>query len=143
MCQKLFTKDQYEKLIAVWARDKLHIPSEYAGLNVQVYKQLSWIWKDKHLQSQNPDPVDFWNQENTVLIDDSTEKAASEPHNLIQLEEFEARQDQMDSDVLGQVVIYLEKAKQHRDVSAYVHMKTFAYDPETSFDWTAIINDMH
>lgn len=142
-CKELLLKDQDERLVACWARDKLRIPEHAYNKKVQVYKQLSRIWKDKKIQSANINPVDVWSQENTVLIDDSFSKAASEPYNIITLEEFEGRKEQMETDVLGQVVKYLETLRLQRDVSAYVRWKPFAFDPKKSFDWMPIINDMH
>lgn len=80
--------DQLQELVAVWARDKLNIPAHAYNDRVQVYKRLTWIWSDKAVQSTHPDPKRVWSQANTILIDDSAEKAASEPHNLIRLQEF-------------------------------------------------------
>lgn len=142
MCDKLFTKEQKDRLAAIWARDKLRLPANAYHEKVQVYKQLSWVWKDKSIQSANPDAVDYWSQENTVLIDDSMEKAASEPFNVLQLEEFEGKKEQMEVDVLGQVVRYLKTLRRQRNVSAYIRWKPFAYDPEEGpFDWKSIIDD--
>ena len=143
MCDKLFTTEQKDQVVAIWSRDRLRLPEGAYNQKVQVYKQLTWIWKDKKIQSANPNPVDFWSQENTVLIDDSVEKAASEPHNIIRIQEFEGRRDQMESDVLGQVVKYLETLRSEIDVSAYMRWEPFEFDPEEAFDWTAIVNDMH
>ena len=143
MCEKLLLKPQKEQLIGIWARDQLRLPADAYNQKVQVYKQLSWIWKDKKIQSANPNPIEYWSQENTVLIDDSVEKAASEPYNLIQLEEFENKTEQVEVDVLGQVVKYLELLRWERDVSAYVRWKPFAFDPEKAFNWMPIVNDMH
>jgi len=88
MCAKLMDSDQLQELVAVWARDKLNIPAHAYNDRVQVYKRLTWIWSDKAVQSTHPDPKRVWSQANTILIDDSAEKAASEPHNLIRLQEF-------------------------------------------------------
>ena len=141
MCQKLFFEEQYQQLVAVWARDKLRLPQNAYKGNVQVYKQLTWIWEDKNIQLSNPNPVDAWSQANTVLVDDSTEKAASEPFNIIALEEFEATKEQMEADVLGQVVKYLETLRSEGDVSAYMRKSPFLYDAEDSLDWASILDD--
>ena len=146
MCDKLFTKEQKEKLVAIWARDKLQLPQHAYNLKVQVYKQLSWVWHNGAIlkRMSNLGVADHWLQENTVLIDDSIEKAVSEPYNLLQLEEFEGKKEQMESDVLGQVVRYLEKLRWEADVSARMRLNPFSYDPEAdAFDWTPIANDMH
>lgn len=137
MCKKLFDEEDFQQLVAVWARDTLRIPAHAYSSKVQVYKQLSWIWNDEGIAATTPEPAGVWDQSNTVLIDDSMEKAASEPHNLICLEEFQDRKDQKESDVLGQVVKYLEMLKSEKDVSAFMQRSPFMYDPSETFDWDA------
>ncbi|KAK5172607.1 uncharacterized protein LTR77_002727 [Saxophila tyrrhenica] len=126
MTDQLFTKKQKQKLVDVWARDKLRIPGNLAQYRLQVYKRLTWVWEDKAVQAAQPDAEGKWDQANTVLIDDSAEKAASEPFNVVQLEEFEGREDQMQSDVLGDVMRYLEELKVQADVSVYMRKTPFA-----------------
>lgn len=130
MCSDLFTPEQHSQLAAIWGRDKLNIPAHAYNQKVQVYKQLSWVWNDSFIRSKNPIPGGVWTQANTVLIDDSIEKAASEPHNIVELEEFEAKPEQMTTDVLGQVALYLDDLRSQRDVSAYMRMHPFVYNPE-------------
>jgi hypothetical protein len=142
MCTQLFTKEQLDQLVAIWARDTLRLPQKAYNEKVQVYKQLSWIWGDKSVQAKNSDWRGVWGQDNTVLIDDSVEKAASEPHNIIQIEEFEGRQEQMKVDVLGQVVKYLEKLRKQRDVSAFIRRSPFVFEPEESFEWATVPYNM-
>ena len=143
MRDQLLDKEQRDKLIATWTREDLRLPADVANQKVQVYKQLSWVWKDQAIQDKNPDNVEPWSQENTVLIDDSMEKAASEPWSIIRLEEFEGKPEQKDVDVLGQVVKYLDILKSEQDVSAYMRWNPFEYDKKDSFDWMPIVNDMH
>lgn len=127
MCNQLFNETESEQLVAIWARDTLRIPPQHYNDKVQVYKQLSWIWNDTKLQVSSQGG-DMWTQNNTVLIDDTLEKAASEPHNIVQIEEFEAREDQMRADVLGQVTAYLEQLKWQANASAYMRAQPFQYD---------------
>lgn len=144
MCDKLFTAEQREQVISVWARDKLRLSADHYNQKVQVYKQLSWIWDDPVIANSCPGPEREWSQENTVLVDDSLEKAASEPHNILKIDEFEAKPEQMKSDVLGQVVRYLEALRWERDVSAYMRWKPFIYEEDAeAYDWMPIINEMH
>jgi len=145
ICAQLFTPAQLEQLVGIWGRDTLRLTDEQYNQRTQVYKQLSWVWKDHVIQSSVPRGADAeWNQENTVLIDDSVEKAASEPHNLIEIDEFEGRPEQMTVDVLGQVVRYLEVLRMERDVSAYMRTKPFVFDEGApAFDWMGVVNDMH
>ena len=143
MCDKLFEKDQKDRLVAIWARDTLRLPAEAYNQKVQVYKQLSWVWRDIDVQTSSVSPDDEWDQDNTVLIDDSVEKAASEPHNLIKIDEFEGTDEEKEMDVLGQVVEYLEKLRMEENVSAYIRETPFVYDADKQFDWMEIVNDMH
>lgn len=139
MCQNLLSQAQLQALVAQWSREDLRLSPWAYNEKVQVYKQLSWIWKDKDVQAKNSNPVASWSQENTVLIDDSVDKAASEPYNLIRIEEFEGRQEQMEVDVLGQVVGYLEKLRVQQDVSAYMKKEPFVYDGRAGpVDWEAM-----
>ena len=140
MCKQLFTETELQtKLVAIWARDTLRIPAHAYNSKVQVYKRLSWVWQNKAIEAHHPDMMNgYWDQSNTVLIDDSVEKGASEPHNMICLEKFEDRQDQKKSDVLGQVVKYLEVLKWEGDVSAYMESLPFAYEKGEKFDWEGI-----
>lgn len=135
MCEQLVDEEQHQQLVAVWARDTLRIPASAYYSKVQVYKRLSWAWQDQSIQAASAQPDSVWDQSNTVLIDDSAEKAASEPHNLICLEEFQDRPAQRKSDVLGQVVNYLEALKHQNDVSAFMQMVPFTYDAKEKFDW--------
>ncbi|EME86851.1 uncharacterized protein MYCFIDRAFT_162439, partial [Pseudocercospora fijiensis CIRAD86] len=125
MCRELFTHEQYRDLAAIWARDKLGIPAEAYNQKVQVYKQLSWVWNDTLIQASNPVPDMMWDHTNTVLIDDSIEKAASEPHNLVEIEEFEDREDQKTTNVLGQVISYLDELKMWNNACSYMRSSPF------------------
>jgi len=142
MSKTVLNGKQYEQLIACWSRDKLRLPPDVYEMNVQVYKQLTWIWQDQEISFRNPDMADPWCQENTVLIDDSVEKAASEPYNLLALEEFEATKDQMASDVLGQVVQFIDRLAHQRNVSAYMRSSPFKFEASDTFDWRPIVMDM-
>lgn len=144
MCDRLFTAEQRGKLVGVWARDKLRLSKAHYYQKVQAYKQLSWIWRDHTVASSSVDADNEWSQENTVLIDDSVEKAASEPHNVLKIDEFEGKEEQMKTDVLGQVVRYLETLRAKRNVSAYMRRTPFVYDADAEdHDWMPIVNDMH
>lgn len=123
MLSNLLTPEQRDEIVAVWARDKLRLTPEMYDKKVQVYKQLSWVWSDASIRGKKP-----WSQADTVLIDDSAEKAAAEPYNMIELEEFEAKPEQMKMDVLDQVREYLENLKWQHDVSSYIKRHPFKYD---------------
>lgn len=129
MCKQFFSPEQYQRVAAIWTRDHLHLTPEAYKSNTQVYKQLSWVWRDARIQAANPLPNTYWGQSNTVLLDDSVEKSASEPYNLIRIEEFEDRADQAGEDVLPQVALYLNTLRSQRDACAYIRSQPFVVDP--------------
>lgn len=129
MCAQLFAPADRARLAAEWGRDTLDLTPQQYIEKVQVYKKLSKVWRQAetgkwhplHRTARNDDyGSQRFGQHNTLLIDDSVLKASSEPHNLVRVEEFEGRPDQMQTDVLRQVVAYLEEAKWMQDVSAWV-----------------------
>lgn len=147
MCQKLLQQSEMDQLVVVWSRDDLRLSKRAYSEKVQVYKQLSWAWENESIQSKHPSRQNqqakptAWSQADTVLIDDSIEKGASEPYNFLELEEFEAKHEQMKVDVLGQVVKYLETLSRQRDVSAFMRSKPFAFDAEVAFDWSPFLDN--
>jgi hypothetical protein len=140
MVKKLLGKSEWEsnlnrRLVGIWGRNTLRL-GQYASEKVQVYKQLTWVWDDVGVRVGWHYNKEEWDQSNTVLIDDSTEKAASEPYNHIELDEFEARPHQRNDDALGQVTRYLEQLSSIHDVSTYIRVHPFKSDaraPPT--DW--------
>ncbi|KAF5005505.1 hypothetical protein F66182_15939, partial [Fusarium sp. NRRL 66182] len=116
ICNEIFSTVQKEKLVARWSRDHLDLNKEQFNSKVQVYKVLEKVWADKDIQAKFPTEKDRsgkaafnairytpgldketemtgflnkrWDQSNTVLIDDSTLKAAANPYNIIQVPEF-------------------------------------------------------
>ena len=77
-----------KEMAGIWARDKLDLTKQQYNNKVQVYKKLEKIWADKDVQSK-VEPGRKWNQSNTVLVDDSQVKGLAQPHNLLQVPEFE------------------------------------------------------
>ena len=142
MCQKLFSPDQKAKLVGIWGRDKLRLSDEHYKQKVQVYKQLSWVWSDPAIAASAPSSCAGWDQENTVLIDDSVEKGASEPYSIVKIDEFEGKPEQTENDVLGQVVAYLQRLRWQRNASAYMRKYPFVFDENVVFDWMPTIEDM-
>ncbi|KAF9634165.1 NLI interacting factor [Lasiodiplodia theobromae] len=131
MCAQLFAPTDRARLAAEWGRDTLDLTPQQYMEKVQVYKKLSKVWQQAetskwhplHSRTRSARNDDYssqrFGQHNTLLIDDSVLKASSEPHNLVRVEEFEGRPHQMQTDVLRQVVAYLEEAKWMADVSAW------------------------
>lgn len=134
ICQRVLSPAQYEALIAIWARDSLRLSTEAFGQNVQVYKQLSWVWGNQELQGKagagtafGAPAVGTYAQRNTVLIDDSEEKALAEPWSLLKVDEFMGGEEVAEGEkgVLMRVVEYLEQVKWASDASAYMHQHPF------------------
>lgn len=88
MVNKLFHPKYRAQMAAIWARDKLDLNKVQYYAKVQVYKKLDKIWADPNIQT-SAQSGQKWNQTNTVLVDDSHVKALAQPHNLVQVPEFE------------------------------------------------------
>lgn len=130
---KLVTPSQRSQLVASWARDTLSLtPEQYNG-KVQVYKRLESVWSDKSIQRAHPSfrsDRGKWSQSNTLLIDDSTEKARAQPYNLVNVPELlenghKAEKAAQLTPVLDQVRGYLDEARSWSDVSAFARLRPF------------------
>lgn len=147
MVAQLFTPEQHAKLVKVWSRDHLRLGVHF-NAKVQVYKRLTWLWEDSEVQAsfpsapfkvedgwKEPPLTTMWDQTNTVLLDDSTEKAASEPFNLLRVDEFTQANKKDGDDVLGRVLVYLEDLKREADVSAAMRERPFVNKEGAEWDW--------
>jgi hypothetical protein len=139
MCAKLLSPPQLDRLVAVWGRDRFGLsPADYNS-RVQCYKRLSRVWDDPAVRASYPDDYDdsgrktegsgdwkpgSWNQGNTVLIDDSKEKARSDPHNAIEIPEFLGNEKE-DTAILPEVHDYLNTLAYQADVSPYIRANPF------------------
>lgn len=134
MIDKTFKEEHAGKIIASWGRDTLHLGPRAYKEKVQVYKRLEWIWADNSIQAQYPKdaasglgvPAEWqkWGQHNTLLVDDSTDKAVTEPYNHIHIPEYmgpKARGplDENQANVLGQVRTVIEQASYSANVSHF------------------------
>ncbi|OZJ05394.1 hypothetical protein BZG36_02018 [Bifiguratus adelaidae] len=87
----------------------------------------------RHVPSDDMDghvfyPSHFFDQSNTVLLDDSPDKAQLQPYNAIHMPEFDGKRFHWgrDSELLS-VIAYLEKLEKHDNVSWYI--KHHPYQP--------------
>lgn len=134
MCEKLFPENR-DAVVAQWSRDHLDLTTEEYYAKVQVYKRLEKVWADPRVQASYPEPniecdsfgEGKWNQTNTVLIDDTMEKAKGHPFNLIELPEFVGKGVEDDT-VLAVLVDYLQVIRYQYDVSAYMRKHPFKYE---------------
>ncbi|KAL1878088.1 hypothetical protein VTK73DRAFT_8139 [Phialemonium thermophilum] len=150
MCADLLTPAQRHRVLAVWGRDRFGLsPQDYAR-RVQCYKRLTRIWGDPIIAAGHPlacsalphttslpGPDDIndqggsggvaglWDQGNTVLIDDSAEKARSEPYNAIQIPEFCGDAHRERALFLPQVHDYLNTLACQQDISTYIRVHPF------------------
>ncbi|KAL9602611.1 MAG: hypothetical protein Q9219_001755 [cf. Caloplaca sp. 3 TL-2023] len=130
ICSKIFTQEQRSLLLGEWARDTLDLTPQQYQSKVQVYKRLDRIWGLERMQRAHPVYADGgrWSQKNTLLLDDSVLKASAQPYNAVIVPEFVkggGDEQKAGTDVLGQVVTYLERARTYDDVSSFVRTQPF------------------
>ncbi|KFY33527.1 hypothetical protein V494_07540 [Pseudogymnoascus sp. VKM F-4513 (FW-928)] len=125
MADKLFPGPRRQCLVAEWGRDRMGLAPEDFVRRVQVYKRLEKVWAEPSIQSRHPLQAigATWGQANTILIDDSLEKARSEPFNLVELPEFKG--DSEPTDVLQHLTMYLDDILMQKDVSSYMRQNPF------------------
>lgn len=136
LVEKALDKDLRAMLVSTWGRDTFGLSSKYYNQNVQVYKNLRLVWSRDVIQQHHPEYATGgrFGQHNTVLIDDSALKASAQPHNLLEIPEFEATPEQMEGDVLREVAGYLEIIRHQGDVSKFIHKQPFK-SGIWNFDW--------
>lgn len=124
MCRQLLSPDYLGRVVAVWGRDRFGLsPADY-NRRTQCYKRLTRLWSDPVVAACHPDGAP-WNQGNTVLIDDSAEKARSEPYNAVTLPEFAGDVDERPQ-VLALVQDYLDTLAWQMDISTYIRARPFS-----------------
>ncbi|KAK2069616.1 hypothetical protein P8C59_004176, partial [Phyllachora maydis] len=92
------------------------------------YKRLSALWNCPDVAASYPAPPGRggrWDQGNTVLVDDSPEKARSEPYNAITIPAFLGGGEPERRAVLPLVHDYLNTLACQVDVSRYMRMHPF------------------
>ncbi|KAL8944419.1 MAG: hypothetical protein Q9216_000470 [Gyalolechia sp. 2 TL-2023] len=141
ICAKIFTPEQRKFLLGEWGRDTLDLTLQQYKAKVQVYKRLDRIWAFDKIQRSHPDYAfgGRWSQKNTLLLDDSTMKASAQPYNSVVVPEFVKGAGELQingTDVLGQVVAYLELAKTYQDVSAFARERPFRINEGWRWDWS-------
>lgn len=126
MCAQLLSPADLSRVAAVWGRDRFGLSSDDYNKRTQCYKRLTRLWADPAVGGAHPAAAAgaVWTQGNTVLIDDSAEKARSEPHNAVTLPEFAGDVDEAPR-VLELVEEYLDALAWQMDVSTYIRVKPF------------------
>ncbi|PHH89126.1 hypothetical protein CDD83_6618 [Cordyceps sp. RAO-2017] len=131
MLNRLLTPEQCRRCVVVWGRDSLGLSPDDYNARVQCYKRLSTVWNNPDVQLSHPAAQQggFWDQSNTVLVDDSPEKGRSEPHNILAIPEFSGLQDES-TDVLPQVHDYLNALCYQADISRFMRQHPFSLNPD-------------
>jgi hypothetical protein len=131
MCAQLLSPRALSRVIAVWGRDRFGLSSADYNQRTQCYKRLTRLWEDPAVALSHPHAAlgGMWDQGNTVLIDDSVEKARSEPHNAVTLPEFAGDLNE-EPQVLPLVEQYLEALAWQMDNSAYIRRMPFTIGGE-------------
>lgn len=91
------------------------------------------MWENAQIQATFPKSSGIpaspqkWEQTNTVLIDDTCEKARAQPYNLVELPEFVGENVENDT-VLAVLIDYLDTLSRQVDVSRYIRRVPFQYE---------------
>lgn len=139
MVDRLLTPEQRRRCVVVWGRDRFGLSAADYNSRVQCYKRLDRVWEDPAVIASHPDAAarraggagGVWDQTNTVLVDDSTEKGRSEPFNILALPEFSPESDES-VQVLPQVHDYLNNLCWQADVSRHMRQNPFRLNPDYS-----------
>ncbi|ATY66466.1 NIF domain [Cordyceps militaris] len=132
MLASLLTPAQRARCAVVWGRDHFGLSRADYNSRVQCYKRLARVWADPGVMAAHPDARrgGCWDQSNTVLVDDSAEKARSEPHNLLRIPEYAGRAAAEDClFVLPQVHDYINELAHQADISRFIRETPFQLDP--------------
>ena len=126
LVDSLLTPAQQKRVVAVWGRESFGLSKEDFSLRAMCYKRLSKVWSDDEIARRHPkfDQGERWDQGNTVLVDDTLEKARSEPHNAVQLPEFGGNVNEEPA-VLPQVHDFLNVLACQADISTYIRANPF------------------
>ncbi|KAL8676571.1 MAG: hypothetical protein Q9186_006920 [Xanthomendoza sp. 1 TL-2023] len=140
ICSQIFKPKQRQMLLGEWARDTLDLTPKQYQAKVQVFKRLDRIWSIDRIQRTHPDfgKGQRWGQWNTLLLDDSVLKASAQPYNAVVVPAFTKEgvtREAGGTDILSQVVAYLETARTFGDVSSFVRERPFQISDGWRWDW--------
>ncbi|KAI1406417.1 phosphoprotein phosphatase [Hypoxylon fuscum] len=141
MCHQLLSASQMRNVVAIWSRDRFGLSQQDFNSRVVCYKRLTKLWDDPQIQAHHPlaQQGARWSQDDTVLIDDTFDKATSEPYNLVQVPEFKG-DVQEPGYILPQVHDYVNVLANQTNVSSYIRETPFRAD--FNFDLFPEQNDM-
>ena len=126
----IFTRAQWDSLVARWGKAALHLPRAQYGekdQKVQAYKDLCKVWNDPAIQAKYPQDKGNgkarWDQSNTVLIDYNPVNAAGQPLNLLQVPYYTGSGEMRD--VFYELTMKLDILASFDDVSKVVRQWTY------------------
>ncbi|KAG0197687.1 hypothetical protein BGX28_008798 [Mortierella sp. GBA30] len=124
------SKKAIQKLDRIWDRSHFNLHDVDYSRKVLTLKDLEFVWEEIEAERANATEKELssgqkydtcFDQTNTVLIDDSEEKAQLQPHNCIVLKTFDEAlaRDGTDNELLN-VIEYMRVLQYQRNVSAFV-----------------------
>lgn len=147
MCEQIGLQSpedaSHPHLHAVWARDRLDLsPAQYEA-KVATIKDLEKVWSSLNVSTEGKESL-CWSQENTILVDDSSDKAKLQPFNHLKLPSYDhaAAMLQQADDKSGdtgllQAVAALEAVRRESNISNKIRNGVFAGVGENdAAEWT-------
>jgi hypothetical protein len=111
----LFFGTYKSRLVKIWTRDNFELTPEQYKSKCLTIKDLSKVWADCDGQ---------YSAHNTILVDNSEEKAQKQPANLVLVSTFEPGQADIDEE-LKNIIEYLIFLIQEDDVRDYIGFKRY------------------
>jgi hypothetical protein len=105
----IFFGEHRKQLVATWARDKFGLTDEQYNSNYPTIKDLSKVWAD----------FPKYGAHNTILIDDSPEKAEKQPNNLVCASTFVPKNINRDIE-LKHLMGHLAILRQKGNIAEYI-----------------------
>ncbi|KAK6349703.1 hypothetical protein TWF696_005982 [Orbilia brochopaga] len=141
LLQSILKPEYRSKVTRIFTREDMGIPEEYYHHKVSTFKRLTMVWRSLKLHHHTWD----FSQRDTVLLDDSPDKAATEPHNHIEVPEYTQDLHVQGGDwVLRRAAGYIEEARKWENVSSYMRANPFDaakdYDPPAG--WEDYMSDL-
>ncbi|KAI0381776.1 HAD-like domain-containing protein [Hypomontagnella monticulosa] len=127
MVNQLIESDLLPSVVAIWGRNRFNLTEHDFNARTMCYKRLTKLWADPQIAAAHPEAAagKNWSQADTLLVDDSLEKARSEPYNLVPIPEFDGNCTEDQVYILPQVHDYINACARQADVSTYIRSRPF------------------
>ncbi|KAF3925548.1 hypothetical protein ABW21_db0201599 [Orbilia brochopaga] len=135
LLQSILQPTYRSKVARIFTREDMGIPEQYYHHKVSTFKRLTMVWRSL---KQHHHTWDF-SQCDTILLDDSPDKATSEPHNHLMVPEYTQDLHMKGGDwVLRRAAGYIEEARKWDNVSSYMRTNPFdatkEYEPPAGWE---------